>query len=170
MPAPCSGSRQHRTRGAPARSEPRLRVHRLGVTRPREQCDPACSRYSCVPRSAPRTLTRAELKCLTISLRWVCSCRVTMVFTTEIPILPPMLRNRLYKPLALPISSFRRNAIAVVESGTKMQPDPNPLMRIAQRNVHWPMLRLTRPNQRLATPNIPKPNAISQRLSIFAVR
>ena len=60
--------------------------------------------------------------------------------------------------------------MAVVESGTKTHPEPKPLIRMAHKNVHWPMERLTSPNQRLAPANSKKPKAISHRLSNFAVR
>src|ERR1700735_794725 len=84
--------------------------------------------------------------------------------------LPPILRRRLYRPLALPISSFFRNAMDVVARGTKMQPEPNPLIRMAHKNVHWPIERFASPNHRLASTNRENPKAMSQRLSILAVR
>ena len=77
-----------------------------------------------------------DVKCRNISLRCACSCRDRRVFTSEMPMPPPMLRSRLYSPLALPISWFGSPAIAVVESGTKTHPDPKPLMMMGQSSVH----------------------------------
>ena len=67
--------------------------------------------------------------------------------------LPPILRSKLYRPLALPISSLGRHAMAVVESGTKTHPEPKPLMRMAHKNVHCQIDRFTSPNHKLQTPN-----------------
>src|SRR3954467_3422481 len=83
--------------------------------------------------------------------------------------LPPTLRNRLYKPLALPICSFRRVPNAVVDKGTKTIPEPNPLRIIAHRNDHCEIARFTSPNQILQIAKIENPDAISQRLSIRVV-
>ena len=60
--------------------------------------------------------------------------------------------------------------MAVVDSGTKIEPEPKPLRMMAHRNDHCEMSRVACPNHRLATPNIRKPQAISQRLSILLVR
>jgi hypothetical protein len=50
--------------------------------------------------------------------------------------------------------------MVVVDSGTKTHPESKPLIRIAHKNVHCPMERLSVPNYNLATPKRENPNAI----------
>ncbi len=71
--------------------------------------------------------------------------------------------------VAFLIRELRHNK-PLVDSGTKTQPEPNPLIRMAHKKLHWPIDKLTSPNHKLAAPNREKPNAMSQRLSILAVR
>ena len=87
------------------------------------------------------------------------------VFTTEIPTLPPTLRRRLNRPLALPIISLRSVAMAVVASGTKTMPEQAPLRMMGVSSDHCDMFSVSWLIQ-MAEPAKPrKPIVISQRVS-----
>src|SRR5579862_8873769 len=93
-----------------------------------------------------------------------------MVFTTEIPTLPPTLRNRLYKPLALPIISLRSVPMEVVARGTKTNPEHEPLRMMGISSDHCDISN-DRWLIQMAVPAKPrKPVEMSQRWSSLLVR
>src|SRR5579872_7609451 len=93
-----------------------------------------------------------------------------MVLTTEIPTLPPTLRSRLYRPLALPIISLRTIAMEVVDSGTNTMPDAAPLRMMGVSSDHCEMSRVRLLIHRAAPAKPRNPMEISQRLSTLLVR
>src|SRR5690242_18788340 len=93
-----------------------------------------------------------------------------MVFTTEIPTLPLTLRNRLYRPVALPIISLRRVPMDVVASGTNTNPDAEPLRMMGISSDHCDISN-DRWLIQMAVPAKPRnPVEMSQRLSSLLVR
>src|SRR5712675_2121903 len=93
-----------------------------------------------------------------------------MVFTTEIPTLPPTLRSRLYSPLALPIISLRSVPMEVVARGTNTNPEHEPLRMMGVSSDHCDISNDKWLIQ-MAVPAKPRnPVVMSQRWSSLLVR
>src|ERR1700761_6096346 len=93
-----------------------------------------------------------------------------MVSTTEIPTLPPMLRNRFYNPLAFPFFSDFKAPSVTVDSGTNTQPSENPLMTMGRVKDHGDVSSVTRLQARLQIPKTVKPKETNIRVSILATK
>ena len=82
--------------------------------------------------------------CSPSRLNEVCWVRARSVVESAIPKLPPMFLMKLYKLVALPISSRGMESMVVVVSGTNRRARQMPCQNCGQKMSQYPAARLRR--------------------------